>query len=128
MALIAGTFACACAIPYPITVGSGPFVVPPSPDHRPLGSGAGVTVVATAPANCRYLGLATGVGGVEPTDPPASPVRDTMVRVRALVSLRNAVGDVAGSHVTVDAEEAWTRDGSNGFTDIVVRGAAFACR
>lgn len=117
----------ACSIPYPVTVNSGPLVVPPSPDRKPLGVGASVMVVTVPPTQCRYLGLGTGVGGVEPTDPPASPQRDAIVRARALVSLRNAVGDVGGSHVTVDAEEAWTH-GSQAITEIVVRGGAFACR
>lgn len=125
--LACGASTYACSIPYPITVGSGPLVVPPSPGREPLGSGARVTVVSVVPAGCQFLGLATGVGGAEASDGSGSPKRDALIRDRAVVALRNAVADAGGTHATLDAEAAFTSDGP-AINDVVVRGGAFVCR
>jgi hypothetical protein len=115
----------ACAIPYPVLHAAGPFVIPPSPSSDPLGAGARVTLVTTAPPGCRSLGLATGVGGIADQYQPYSNAQYAEWRAQALVALRNAVGEAGGTHTRVDAEVRFTKQGV--LTHVLVRGDALAC-
>jgi hypothetical protein len=75
------------------------------PSYDPLDErGARVLVVPAAPANCLFVGLATGVGGVKKTYEGGSDARYGEFQAQAVVALRNAVGAAGGTHTVVDAE------------------------
>lgn len=114
-----------CVVPYPILHGAGGMEVPPTASRELLAAGAGVSVVAQAPAGCRFLGLATGVGGVANPYEPTSAARYPEFQAQALVALRNAVAGVGGTHTTVDAEVLFEKHG--GSSHVLVRGPALAC-
>jgi hypothetical protein len=120
-----------CAVPYPVVTAGGPFEVPPSPSRDPLDDrGARVTVVATAPAGCRFLGLATGVGGAKSGSLEAGEPHFGEYREQALVALRNAVGAVGGTHVVPDAEVTFfhpVNTNPSTLTAVLVRGPALSC-
>lgn len=120
-----------CAVPFPIVTAGGPFEVPPSPSREPLDErGARVTVVATAPAGCRFLGLATGVGGKTSDSLEAGEPHFGEYRDQALVALRNAVGAVGGTHVVPDAEVTFFNQvnmNPSTITAVLVRGPALSC-
>lgn len=82
-------------------------------------------IVAQAPFGCRFLGLATGVGGVADQYEPTSDSRYGEFQARALIALRNAVARAGGTHTLIDAEVGYTE--SRGLTHILVRGPALAC-
>lgn len=120
-----------CAVPYPVVISGGPFEVPPSPSRDPLDArGSRVLVVPAAPQGCRFLGLATGVGGVESAQNPGSDARYGEFQAQAVVALRNAVGAVGGTHTIVDAEVTFFANPSgpnNALSAVLVRGPALAC-
>jgi len=120
-----------CSVPYPLLTSGGPFEVPPSPSHDPLDDRGGrVLLVPAAPANCRFLGLATGVGGVTETYQGGSDSRYGEFQAQAVVALRNAVGAAGGTHTIVDAEVTFfNRMGGSESTlaAVLVRGPALAC-
>jgi hypothetical protein len=116
-----------CSIPYPVAVAAGPFVIPPSPAKEPLSErGARVQVVPVAPPGCLFLGLATGVGGAPDQYQGIGDRYLQAYQAEAVVALRNAVGEVGGTHTVVDAEVQ--HSGREGLKDIVLRGPALLCR
>lgn len=116
----------ACSVPYPVVVAGGPFEVPPLRAEEPLSArGAAVQVVPMPPPRCSFLGLATGVGGVGDASDPGADARYPEFQARALVALRNAVGEVGGTHTVVDAEVTFYKQELQA---VLVRGPALACR
>lgn len=125
LAALAALAVTGCPVPYPVVISGGPFEVPPGPSREPLDArGARVQVVAAAPPRCRFLGLATGVGGVEDSNDPGSDARYGELQARAVVALRNAVGAAGGTHTVVDAEETFFK---RELQAVLVRGPALAC-
>lgn len=114
-----------CSVPYPVVVAGGPFEVPPARAQEPLGArGALVQVTAAPPAGCRFLGLATGVGGAEDAFDVGSDARYPEFQAKAIVALRNAVGAAGGTHTVVDAEVTFSK---RELFAVLVRGPALAC-